>query len=428
MYICKRGFFVLKKIIALFLIISTVLASASCAPSKKKVFKTQAQEFFTQYADFRENGKSKQTVKYTKSGAYAIELPESKTDEIKSYYDSELDSFKAAMQKDDTLFMSYRAYCAAEGLGSIEVFCKKTLAGSTTETKRVFHFDKNGHNPMNDDLRRAALVIAKAQHILSGGDDSEAALLNFDNSAVLFKKGGLEIATQTVPYTSIKAQLPEGTAEVLATDTKRVVDPSKKLVAITYDDGPCRYTNDLLDIYEQYGSVATFFEVGQLMSSQPEALKRMDSLGHEIASHTWSHKDLAKATDGQILEQLDKTDSALMEITGKKTTLMRPPYGSVSKRSRQVCDKPMIGWSVDTLDWKYRNADKVIASVKGESDLEGDVILMHSLYPSTVEATRVLVPWLIENGYQLVTVSELFAYHYQQSAKQGTYYAANYFG
>ena len=117
-----------------------------------------------------------------------------------------------------------------------------------------------------------------------------------------------------------------------------------------------------------------------------------------------------------------------MEIVGKTATLMRPPYGSVSRRAREVCDKPMIGWSVDTLDWKYRNADKVIASVKSEDDLEGDVILMHSLYESTVEATRVLVPWLIENGYQLVTVSELFAYKYQQSAKAGTYYASNYFG
>ncbi len=384
-----------------------------------------------QFGDFREGTKSKQSVKYSKNGAYAVEMPQTKTavdTEIEAFYNGEIDAFEAVMQAGDTLFISYRSYSATEGLGSIEVFCQKTLAGESIETKRVFHYDKSGQNPMNDELRRAALVIAKAQHILSGGDDSESALLQFDNSALFFKKDGLEIGSQTVSYASIKSYLPESVVEVIATDTKRMVDPSKKLVAITYDDGPCKYTNDLLDIFEQYDSVATFFEAGQLLYSQPEALKRMDSQGHEVASHTWSHKDLAKCTDAEIKNQLDKTDDKLMEIIGKKATLMRPPYGSVSKRVREVCDKPMIGWSVDTLDWQSRNADKVIAKVKGEDDLEGDVILMHSLYPSTVEATRVIVPWLIENGYQLVTVSELFAYKHQQSAKAGTYYASNYFG
>ncbi len=421
----------MKRFIAVILIISTLFACVSCKPSKKSVFKTMATEFFAVYSDFREGGKCKQTVKYTKNGAYAFEMPQTKTaidSEIENYYNTEIDAFKSAMQKGDTLFMSYRLYSATEGLGSIEVFGEKTLMGAKTELKRVFHFDKSGQNPMSDDLRRAALVIAKAQHILSGGDDSESALLSFDNSAVLFKKDGLAIGTQTVPYISIKNYLPESVVETVATDTRRVVDPSKKLVAITYDDGPCKYTNDLLDIFEQYNSVATFFEAGQLLSSQPEALKRMDSLGHEVASHTWSHKDLAKASDAEIKNQLDKTDEKLMEIIGKKATLMRPPYGSVSKRARQVCDKPMIGWSVDTLDWQSRNADKVIAKVKSEDDLDGDVILMHSLYQSTVDATRVIVPWLIENGYQLVTVSELFAYKYQESAKQGTYYASNFFG
>lgn len=421
----------MKKTISFFLIFVILFTMVSCARSEKAVFKNDAQYYFNLYSDFREAGKCKESVKYTKNGSYATQMPVTKTaadSDIEAFYNDEVNSFKAVMQKGDTLFISYRAYGATEGLGSIEVFCKKTLSGSASETKRVFHFDKNGGNPMNDELRRAALVIAKAQHILSGGDDSENTMLGFDNSPLFFKKEGLEVGSQTVPYSAIKSYLPESAAEVIATDTKRIVDPSKKLVAITYDDGPCRFTNDLLDIYEQYNSVATFFEVGQLLSSQPEALKRMDSQGHEIASHTWSHKDLAKSTDAQIEEQLDKTDDVLMEIVGKKSTLMRPPYGSVSKRVREVCDKPMIGWSVDTLDWKYRDADKVIASVKNEGDLEGDVILMHSLYQSTVDATRVLVPWLIENGYQLVTVSELFAYKYQQSAKAGTYYASSFFG
>ena len=421
----------MKRIIAVILIVLMLFCTFSCAPSKKSQFKDVAAQYFAEFSDFREGVKCSESVKFTKNGAYAVQRPETKTaadTEIEAFYNGEIDSFKSAMQSGDTLFISYRAYAATEGLGSIEVFCQKTLSGVPTESKRVFHYNKDGQNPINDELRRAALVIAKAQHILGGGDDSEAELLKFDNSALLFKNGGLEVGSQTVPYASIKNYLPESVVEVIATDTKRVIDPSKKLVAITYDDGPCKYTNDLLDIFKQYNSVATFFEAGQLLYSQPEALQRMDSEGHELASHTWSHKDLAKCSDAEIKNQLDKTDNKLVEIVGKKATLMRPPYGSVSKRARAACDKPMIGWSVDTLDWQSRNADKVIAKVKNEDDLEGDVILMHSLYPSTVEATRVIVPWLIENGYQLVTGSELFAYKYQESPKAGTYYASNYFG
>lgn len=421
----------MKRIIAIILIISTLFACVSCGMSKKSSFKSQANKFFASYTDFREGTKCKETVKYTKHGAYATQRPETKTEtdtQIEAYYNAETDGFKSVMQKGDTLFMTYRSYCATDGFGSIEVFVQKTTGGTPYESKRIFHFDKNGQNPLNDELKNTALIIAKAQHILSGGDDSESALAVFDNAEILFKKEGLAISSQTVPYSAIKDHLPDYAAQVIATDTKRTVNPSKKLVAITYDDGPSKYTSELLDIFKEHNSVATFFEAGQLLYSQPEALKRMDAEGHEIASHTWSHKDLAKASDQEIREQLDKTDNKLMEIVGKKATLMRPPYGSVSKRAREVCGKPMIGWSVDTLDWQSRNADKVIAKVKAEDDLEGDVILMHSLYKSTVDATRVIVPWLIENGYQLVTVSELFAYRYGECAKAGTYYTYNYFG
>ncbi len=416
----------MKRIVSVLLIIVMSLCAFSCAPSKKSVFKNEAKSYFDTYSGVREIGKCKSTVKYTKNGAYAIERPVTKTaldDKISDY----CDKLRADLQKGDTLFVSYRAHAASDTLGSIEVVSKKTTAVGTQQQTRVFHFTKSGVDPMTEKLSDAITAIAMAEHILDGGDTSEQVLLQYDTDELLFTKNGVVIKNKTIGYGALKDYLPED-AGALGEGGTRAIDPGKKMVAITYDDGPCKYTDELLDIFEENGSVATFFELGQLLSSQPDALKRMDSLGCEIASHTWSHKDLAKCSDAEIKNQLDKTDDALMELVGKKATLMRPPYGSVSKRVRSVCDKPMIGWSVDTLDWQSRNADKVIAKVKGEDDLDGDVILMHSLYPSTVEATRVLVPWLIENGYQLVTVSELFAYKYQQRAEAGKYYTANYFG
>lgn len=114
-------------------------------------------------------------------------------------------------------------------------------------------------------------------------------------------------------------------------------------------------------------------------------------------------------------------------MLGCKPTMLRPPYGAVGSKLRENCDEYLIGWSVDTEDWKYRDKDKVVASVKNEGDLDGDVILMHSLYESTADAVKELVPWLIENGYQLVTVSELMKYRYETELETGKYYSGSWF-
>lgn len=366
--------------------------------------------FFDQYRDIREGGRAQKQFRYDNSGSYAVEMPvtdSSADSEITAFCDGVIKEFTKTAVKGDMLFISYRLYSANGNVGSVQLVSNK---GDST----VIHFDKKSDSPMSKDLKTAVKAHAGMMDIEAKGEP-------------LFTKDGVKMGDAVVEYQKLIPTLPLGIRETMP-DTSRVVDLSKKLVAITFDDGPCEYTDDILDILEEYSSVATFFELGRLITAYPEAVKRMDSLGCEIGCHTWSHADLTKIGTAQIRSQIERTDNALMKITGKKTTLIRPPYGAVNKSVRTVCDKPLIGWSLDTLDWQTLNAGKVVDKIKNSGELDGHVILMHSLHKSTVEATREIVPWLIENGYQLVTVSELFEYKYLEKAQSGRYYTSTYFG
>lgn len=187
----------------------------------------------------------------------------------------------------------------------------------------------------------------------------------------------------------------------------RNIDPNKPMVAITYDDGPRpKSTNRILDCLEKYNSVATFFELGYLAKAYPDCIRREVAIGCEIANHSWDHPNLTTLSGTGIANQINSTNDLIYSICGVRPKLLRPPYGSYNSTVRNNCGLPMIIWSIDTLDWKYRDASYVTSVIKKEVR-DGSVILMHSIYDSTAEATEIIVPWLIGQGYQLVTVSEL---------------------
>ena len=219
-----------------------------------------------------------------------------------------------------------------------------------------------------------------------------------------------------VTYTDAKAKYGEinyyrikvkGTNSISDTASIYGIDPKKPAVALTYDDGPHpTVTHDILDVLEKYDARATFFVVGSRVPEYPDCVKRASELGCEIGNHTYNHKILTSATDSQIASEIAKTNSVVKNITGKLPTVARAPGGSYNNRVKGQVDLPLIQWSVDTLDWKNRNANSVISSVKSNAR-DGSVILMHDLYGSTAEATKTIVPWLVKEGYQIVTVTEL---------------------
>lgn len=195
-------------------------------------------------------------------------------------------------------------------------------------------------------------------------------------------------------------------AKVKEEELKKQVDPSKPMVALTFDDGPGQYTERLLNLLERYNAKATFFMVGENVSKYPEAIKRMKELGCEYGNHTYSHKDLTKLKSDKIKSQLEKTDLAVKKIVGEGPTLIRPPYGAVNKTLRQTADRPLVLWSMDTLDWKYKDAKRTTKYVMKRVE-DGEIILLHDIHKTTVDAMETLIPKLVDEGYQLVTVSEL---------------------
>ncbi len=189
-------------------------------------------------------------------------------------------------------------------------------------------------------------------------------------------------------------------------EPRRMIDTTRPMVALTYDDGPSQYTPEILDVLRQQGSVATFFVVGNRVASYADTVRSAQQMGCEIGNHTYSHQVLTKVGASQIQSQIGATNSAVQNVTGIAPVVMRPPGGGHSAAVRSAVGMPIIMWSIDTLDWKTRNAASTQAAVLGKVR-DGDIVLMHDLYSQTAAASRVIIPELIQRGYQLVTVSEL---------------------
>lgn len=187
------------------------------------------------------------------------------------------------------------------------------------------------------------------------------------------------------------------------------VDPSRPMVALTFDDGPQPSVgNRIMDCLAQYGGKATFFMVGDRVGSYKTEVQRMVAEGHEVANHTMNHKYLQKLGAAQIQAQVNQGNDAIQAACGVRPTLLRLPGGNHNATVMANAGMPMIQWNVDTLDWKTRNADKTVAAVLNNVK-DGDIILMHELYAATGDAVLRIVPELHKRGFQMVTVSQMAA-------------------
>lgn len=188
---------------------------------------------------------------------------------------------------------------------------------------------------------------------------------------------------------------------------EHTIQKEAKLVAFTFDDGPSKYTLDIANILEEYNASATFFEVGYNIKAHPEITKELSERGFEIANHTTDHSKLTKLTEAKYLSKINDNNAIFKELTGKDMPYLRPPYGSYNDKIKAKAGVPIVTWSLDTRDWESRNKDKVIEMVINNIK-EGDIILFHDLYESTRDAVKELMPLLKEQGYQAVSVGELF--------------------
>ena len=180
----------------------------------------------------------------------------------------------------------------------------------------------------------------------------------------------------------------------------------KPKIALTFDDGPHpSSTPVLLDGLAGRNVKATFFVIGENVVKYPKVVSREEE-GHIIGNHTYSHVDLTKMSQEMTECELGKTNTAIEEITGKKTEYMRPPYGAWKKEMEENTGMIAVLWNVDPLDWNTDNETEIVNKVVTETE-ENDIILLHDCYLSSVKAALRIIDIMQAKGYEFVTVDEL---------------------
>ncbi len=179
------------------------------------------------------------------------------------------------------------------------------------------------------------------------------------------------------------------------------------VLALTFDDGPHPvYTPQLLDGLKKRGIKASFFLMGKNIAGNETIVQRMYDDGHLIGNHTFDHVRLSKLDDTEACSQITKTSNAIYEITGQYPTYVRPPYGEWREGLDCTVTMLPVFWDVDPLDWNTKNTGQVVQKVTSSAE-DGDIILMHDYYESSVKAALQIVDFLTGQGYDFVTVDRL---------------------
>jgi len=220
--------------------------------------------------------------------------------------------------------------------------------------------------------------------------------------------------TTTVPATEppvlTEPPEPKPAAAPVIIPAKPPRDNGEKWIALTFDDGPGRYTQQILDLLEYHGGKATFFVLGAYVWNQRQIIRNMIEQGSEAAGHSWHHYNLTELEEQEIKDQITYTDNAILHVTGvPPPKFFRPPFGAyddaVKDAAREV-GSAIIMWNIDSRDWRHRNADYIYDYIMERAE-NGAIILCHDIHETTAEAMERIIPELIEQGYKLVTVSEL---------------------
>jgi len=200
--------------------------------------------------------------------------------------------------------------------------------------------------------------------------------------------------------------------------------PRRPMVSLTFDDGPTPYTDMILDLLEEFGGRATFCVLGYRINRHPEILQRAIAMGSEVVGHSWDHSDFTRLGSQAIASQITRTSAAIEEVIGQSPPpIMRAPFGQLNNNAINTARDlgySLLHWSVDPQDWYNRDADAIYNGIMRRVT-EGSIILLHDIRYPTVEAMRRVIPRLVEDGFQLVTASELIAYHYGEIEPGETY-------
>ena len=181
---------------------------------------------------------------------------------------------------------------------------------------------------------------------------------------------------------------------------------NRKAVALTFDDGPSPKTTPIaLELLKKYNAKGTFFMVGHAVEGNEEIVKQVVAEGHQIGNHSWDHPVLTKISLEKAKSQINDTTAALKKASGVDVHIMRPPYGAINGAIQAAVDQSFILWDVDTLDWKNRNTASIMKEVRKAQ--AGSIILMHDIHQTTIDALPLILQYLTEQGFEMVTIEEL---------------------
>lgn len=187
---------------------------------------------------------------------------------------------------------------------------------------------------------------------------------------------------------------------------KRNVSLDDKVIALTFDDGPSKYTNDILNVLKKYNACGTFFLIGNKVDFYKDTLRRMLEEGSEIGNHSYDHKLLTRLSKEEFQDEINNTQEAIKKITGFTPTLFRPTYGGYTNTLKSYTDLKFVLWDVDSLDWKVKSKTKILKNVLPNVK-SGSIILMHDNHRYALDALEDIITNLKSDGYKFVTVSEL---------------------
>ena len=269
-----------------------------------------------------------------------------------------------------------------------------------------------------------SLVLMCSMLLVACGDD------------VKETKNDTTIPDISAPISTVEVEQPTETAEDYMSFDK------SKVIALTFDDGPATNgdskgegekssTERILDCLEKYNCKATFFVQGvnceytEFKERNSALVKREHDLGMQIGNHSYDHPYFNKISTDEIKSQISKASDIIENAAGDgyKVEIMRTPGGAEKQSVKDAIDMPIILWDIDTLDWDTKDADNtynvIMNNVKG-----GSIVLMHDLYQATADAVERVVPDLVQQGYKLVTIDELFKIYGKELEPHKTYYDA----
>ena len=415
---------------ALTLVGTTAPVAGAAAPEAKVALQARTQEY----------GSLQSISGQNESLYYYLQYPQVENGtldkEIKGWADSIFSNAieeMSCLHKEDPsivgeLNVQYDSYQLGRYAGIIEhVFFSGAHLANPSESVRIFNIDIDNNsflrnNQILDPEGMADILSLLKTKLLALEPGAKASLDAMDErwlDYLILRKDGVDIVLpkgeylpsvyQTLTVSLTREEL--GKAYILPEEYK--IDPDKPMIALTFDDGPSDYTPSILKLLEENGARGTFCTVGNRVKGYSDTVAQAVAQGCEVIGHSWDHKDLTRLTAQQIRQELKSTNKALKEAAGVEPVIFRPPYGAINDRLKSVAKEEgmaLLYWSIDPEDWRTRDADATYKHIMSHVK-NGSIILCHDLYKATAKAMERVIPELVEQGYQLVTVSDLLSYN-----------------